>query len=129
MKKFSSLFFAAYNAFLILVCIFNWFNFSTTEFRLLLALEALQVVMYKLIDYYNNKQSSPLPPPSIEHISNSITIVRKAIYHHPDEEYDIKKILARQLTDELVENNYITFLQYNEEKDFKTTVAEIKIAK
>lgn len=49
-SKYSTIFFAFYNLFLVIVSAFNLFNFSNLSLRILLGMEAFQVALYKFFD-------------------------------------------------------------------------------
>jgi len=116
--KYSSLFFALYNFFLVIVAIFNIFNFPNDVLRILLALEALHVTICKLFEYLDDKRpSTPDPalnktinikttPAPIIHLKEA-SIEHKEVYQEFSE--TIKKNLARNLGEKMFNDNLITF--------------------
>lgn len=119
--KYSGLFFALYNFFLVIVAIFDLFQFSNGSLRILLALEAFQVAIDKLFEYLENKrphlESTPDPilNKTIEVKTAAAPIVRireiavrhKEVYQEFSE--SIKRTLARDLGERMLKSNLITF--------------------
>lgn len=119
--KYSSLFLAVYNFFLVIMAIFDLFQFSNGSLRLLLALTAFQVAIYKFFEYLEdewpsleNKPDSILNktievkavPAPIIHI-REVTVEHKEMYQEFSE--SIKRKLARDLGDRMLNDNLITF--------------------
>jgi len=118
--KYSSLFFALYNFLLVIVAIFDPFQFTNGSLRLLLALEAFQVTIDKLFEYLENKRphldaSDPILNKTIEIKAAPAPIVRirEVVVEHKEmyQEFSesIKKKLARDLGERMFNDNLITF--------------------
>ena len=119
--KYSSLFLAVYNFFLAIVAIFDLFQFSNGSLRLLLALEAFQVAIYKLFEYledkWSNLENNPDPilnkTINIETTPAPIIRLREVVVEHKEmyQEFSesIKKKLARDLGERMFNDNLITF--------------------
>jgi len=137
--KYSSLFLAVYNFFLVIVAIFDLFQFPNGGLRLLLALTAFQVAIYKFFEYLEDKwpslenKSDPIlnktinietTPAPIIHIKGS-TIEHKEIYQEFSE--DIKIKLARDLGERMLNEHLITFTIREEMPDRVTIMAEAKV--
>lgn len=119
--KYSSLFLTVYNFFLVIVAIFDIFQFSNSSLRLLLALEAFQVALYKLCEYLEDKRpslenkSDPILNKTIEvkTAAAPIVCIREVAVRHKEvyQEFSesIKRNLARDLGERMLKSNLITF--------------------
>ena len=119
--KYSSLFLAVYNFSLVIIAIFDLFQFSNGSLRLLLALTAFQVAIYKFFEYLEDEWSS-LENKSDPTLNKSINIettpapiirLREVVVEHKEmyQEFSesIKKKLARDLGERMFNDNLITF--------------------
>lgn len=120
--KYNSLFLTLYNFFLVIVAIFDLFQFSSGSLRLLLALTAFQVAIYKFVEYLEDKWPSlenkpdsilnktievkAAAPAPIIHI-REVAVEHKEMYQEFSE--SIKRKLARDLGDRMLNDNLITF--------------------
>ena len=134
--KYSSLFFALYNFFLVIVAIFDLFHFPNGALRMLLALEAFHVTIYKLFEYLDDKRPNTPDPAlnktvSIKATPAPIIHLKEASIEHKEVYYEfsetIKKNLARNLGEKMFNDNLITFTVQEEIPDRLTTIAEVKI--
>lgn len=119
--KYNSLFLAVYNFFLVIVAIFDLFQFPNGGLRLLLALTAFQVAIYKFSEYVEDEWSSleNKPDPilnktiNIETTPAPIVRVREVFVEHKEVyqkfSESIKKKLARDLGERMFNDNLITF--------------------
>lgn len=116
--KYSSLFFVLYNFFVVIVAIFDLFQFSNSSLRLLLALEAFQVAIYKLFEYLEDKRFNTPDPIlnktiEIKAAPAPIIRIREVVVEHKEmyQEFSesIKRKLARDLGERMFNDNLITF--------------------
>ena len=119
--KYSSLFFALYHLFLVIMAIFDPFQFTNGGLRLLLALTAFQVAIYKFFEYLEDKWPSleNKPDPTLNKTINiettpaPIVRLREVVVEHKEmyQEFSesIKKKLARDLGERMFNDNLITF--------------------
>ena len=119
--KYSSLFLAVYNFFLVIMAIFDLFQFSNGSLRLLLALTAFQVAIYKFFEYLEDEWPSleNKPDPilnktiNIETTPAPIVRLREVVVEHKEmyQEFSesIKRKLARDLGERMFNDNLITF--------------------
>ena len=148
MKKFEqyfTLFFIFYNFFLVIVAAFHLFNLSDLALRILLGLEALQVMIYKICDVIKVGATVPRcgPESTVPAAAPTVKItkvdaptlklrhaVRSSMYEYEMFEDDIKKSMAEDLGKEMFKNGVIRF---DEQKDYNngyiTTIAEVDIVK
>lgn len=131
--KYSSLFFALYNFFIVIVAIFDLFHFPNNVLRILLALEAFHVTICKLFEYLDDKRPDPAlnktidiktAPAPIIHLKEA-SIEHKEVYQEFSE--SIKKNLARNLGEKMFNDNLITLTVQEEMPNCITTTAEVKI--
>lgn len=140
--KYNSLFLTIYNFFLVIVAIFDLFQFSNDSLRLLLALEAFQVAIYKLFEYLEdewssleNKSDPTLNKPiNIETTPAPIVRLREVVVEHKEmyQEFSesIKKKLARDLGERMLNDNLITFTvqtKIPDTSDILTITADAKV--
>ena len=119
--KYSSLFFALYHLFLAIMAIFDPFQFTNGGLRLLLALTAFQVAIYKFFEYLEDKWPSleNKPDPTLNKTINiettpaPIVRIKEVVVEHKEmyQEFSesIKKKLARDLGERMFNDNLITF--------------------
>ena len=119
--KYSSLFFALYHLFLVIMAIFDPFQFTNGGLRLLLALTAFQVAIYKFFEYLEDKWPSleNKPDPTLNKTINiettpaPIVRVREVFVEHKEVyqkfSESIKNSLARNLGERMLDDNLITF--------------------
>lgn len=148
MKKFSkyfTIFFAFYNLFLVVIAAFNLFNFSNISLRILLGMEAIQVVMYKFCDAMQEdttvprcgpESTSPAAEPTMKIVKVNAPIItlrhvtREYLETYNDFEYKIRTSMARELGEGLMKNGSIKFSkQEDRDNNYVTTIAEIKVVK
>ena len=140
--KYSSLFLAVYNFFLVIVAIFDLFQFPNGGLRLLLALTAFQVAIYKFSEYVEDKWPSleNKPDPilnktiNIETTPAPIVRVREVFVEHKEVyqkfSESIKKKLARDLGERMFNDNLITFAVHTKIPDtpeILTITADAKV--
>ena len=144
-SKYSTIFFALYNLFLVVIAAFNLFNFSNISLRILLGLEALQVALYKFCDVIDTDitvphsgpdSTSPAAAPTMKivKVNAPITtlrhVTREYLETYNDFEHEIRISMARELGEELMENGSIKFnKQEDRDNNYVTTIAEIKVVK
>lgn len=103
MKKFSTIFFTIYNLFLVIVAIFNLFNFSPTALRVLLGLTALQVAFYKFTDYLAEVDKKWPPITIVTHVARNSKEV------HDEFRNEVRLNLVKGLTMQLLNQELIEF--------------------
>ena len=138
-KSYIGAFFAAFNLFLFLIAAFNLFNLSLIAYRVLLALAALQVGLYKIEEIYNKRKQNTNAAPAHEPIT--ITRTTKPImsvvarsrdpkYIYGEYQEDIKERLTRKLSEQLRQQEIIAFDTIEDyDNDFIITQAKISVVK
>lgn len=144
-SKYSTIFFAFYNLFLVVIAAFNLFNFSNISLRILLGIEALQVALYKFCDVIDTDitvprcgpdSTSPAAAPIMKITKVNAPIiklrhaVRNHIYEYREYRQEIQENIAHDLGEEILKNGAIKF---SEQKDYDgeyiTTIAEVDVVK
>lgn len=144
-SKYSTIFFAFYNLFLVVIAAFNLFNFSNISLRILLGMEAIQVAMYKFceamqedttVPHSGPDSTSPAAEPTIKIVKANAPIiklrhaVRNHIYEYREYRQEIQENIAHDLGEEILKNGAIKF---SEQKDYDgeyiTTIAEVDVVK